>query len=108
LIGGGGEKKTLRLVARYADACNLFATSPDDVAHKLQVLRAHCADVGRDYDQIEKTVAYVPPVIDAADAFVDDVAAYAKLGVTEVQLMPDRHPVRYVEEVAEKILPRLS
>jgi F420-dependent oxidoreductase-like protein len=56
LIGGGGEKKTLRLVAQYADACNLFA-SPE-VARKLDVLRSHCADVGRDYDTIEKTVLY--------------------------------------------------
>ena len=54
LIGGGGEKKTLRLVAQYAQACNLFAF--DDVERKLDVLRGHCADVGRDYDEIEKTV----------------------------------------------------
>ena len=50
MIGGGGEKKTLRLVARYADACNLFGTSPADVAHKLDVLRGHCDAEGRDYD----------------------------------------------------------
>src|SRR6478736_2350747 len=50
MIGGGGEKKTLLLVARHADACNLFGSSPEDVAHKLDVLRAHCTDVGRDYD----------------------------------------------------------
>lgn len=52
LIGGGGERKTLRLVARYADACNLFASSPEDVAHKLGVLRAHCGGTGRAYDTI--------------------------------------------------------
>jgi F420-dependent oxidoreductase-like protein len=56
LIGGGGEKKTLRLVAQYADACNLFP-SPE-VQHKLDVLKAHCDDVGRDYDEIQKTVLY--------------------------------------------------
>jgi len=54
LIGGAGEKKTLRLVARYADACNIF-DSPE-VAHKLDVLREHCAAEGRDYAAIEKTV----------------------------------------------------
>src|SRR6185437_11637632 len=54
LIGGAGEKKTLRLVARYADACNIF-DSPD-LAHKLGVLREHCATEGRNYDDIEKTV----------------------------------------------------
>jgi F420-dependent oxidoreductase-like protein len=55
LIGGGGEKKTLKLVARYGDACNLFALNLDDAAHKLEVLREHCANEGRDYDEIEKT-----------------------------------------------------
>jgi F420-dependent oxidoreductase-like protein len=54
MIGGGGEKKTLRLVAQYADACNI-AGDPEVVAHKLEVLRGHCDAVGRDYDQIEKT-----------------------------------------------------
>jgi F420-dependent oxidoreductase-like protein len=54
LIGGSGERKTLRLVARYADACNLFDTP--ELAHKLDVLRQHCAAEGRDYDTIEKTV----------------------------------------------------
>src|ERR1700733_12489579 len=54
LIGGAGEKKTLRLVARYADSCNIFDTP--ELAHKLDVLREHCATEGRDYDEIEKTV----------------------------------------------------
>jgi len=58
LIGGGGEKKTLRLVAQYADACNL-GVRDELPTHKLDVLRAHCDDVGRDYDTIEKT-AMVP------------------------------------------------
>jgi F420-dependent oxidoreductase-like protein len=53
LIGGGGEQKTLRLVAQYADACNLFP-SPE-LAHKLDVLEEHCAKLGRDYAEIEKT-----------------------------------------------------
>jgi F420-dependent oxidoreductase-like protein len=53
LIGGSGERKTLRLVARYADACNLFPTP--DIPHKLEVLRAHCEAEGRDYAGIEKT-----------------------------------------------------
>ena len=56
LIGGSGERKTLRLVAQYADACNLFARMGDDVLkHKLDVLRDHCQSVGRPYEQIEKT-----------------------------------------------------
>jgi F420-dependent oxidoreductase-like protein len=55
LIGGGGEKKTLRLVARYADACNIAVYDPAQAAHKLEVLREHCATEGRNYDEIEKT-----------------------------------------------------
>lgn len=56
LIGGGGEQKTLRLVAQYADACNFFARMGDDVLkHKMDVLRQHCEQVGRPYDAIEKT-----------------------------------------------------
>src|SRR3954470_248656 len=53
LIGGGGERKTLRLVARYADACNLFAGA--EIERKLGILREHCDAVGRDYATIEKT-----------------------------------------------------
>jgi F420-dependent oxidoreductase-like protein len=56
LIGGGGEQKTLRLVAKYADACNLFPGV--DLEHKLRVLREHCEREGRDYDAIEKTVLF--------------------------------------------------
>jgi F420-dependent oxidoreductase-like protein len=57
LIGGGGEKRTLRLVAQYADACNLFdnGLGPEGMPRKLEILRGHCEDVGRDYDEIEKT-----------------------------------------------------
>ncbi len=58
LIGGGGEQKTLRLVAQYADACNLLARLGDDVLqHKLNLLRGHCERLGRPYAAIEKTVA---------------------------------------------------
>src|ERR1700691_1622229 len=55
LIGGSGEKKTLKLVARYADACNISAYDVAATAHKLDVLRQHCVNEGRDYDEIEKT-----------------------------------------------------
>ncbi|MGH2429804.1 MAG: TIGR03560 family F420-dependent LLM class oxidoreductase [Candidatus Limnocylindria bacterium] len=56
LVGGGGERKTLRLVARYADACNLFGRDPKLVRAKLAILREHCEAVGRPYDDIERTV----------------------------------------------------
>ncbi|GAB2848296.1 LLM class F420-dependent oxidoreductase [Actinoallomurus bryophytorum] len=57
MIGGGGEKKTLRFVARYGQACNLFPGP--EVEHKLDVLRAHCEAEGRDYDEIEKTCYFI-------------------------------------------------
>lgn len=109
MIGGGGEKKTLRLVARYADSCNLFGNSPAEVARKLDILREHCAAEGRDYGSIEKTVLVMrPPLVDV-DAFVAEVAEYAALGVTEVQTMPDRHPVEFAQQLAEQqVVARLA
>src|ERR1700742_3530730 len=104
LIGGGGEKKTLRLVAKYADSCNLFASSTDDVAHMLDVLRGHCDAEGRDYDAIEKTIiGRVDPSGDVSD-FLRDMEAYAKLGIDLVEvapLMPD--PVRFTVQLGEKV-----
>ncbi len=90
LIGGSGERKTLRLVAQYGDACNLFASSPDDVAHKLDVLRRHCDDVGRDYDSISKTILAMNPrpTPDDIDEFVDRMAGYAKLGIDSAIITP--------------------
>jgi F420-dependent oxidoreductase-like protein len=110
LIGGGGERKTLRLVARYADACNLFGSSPEDVARKLEVLRSHCEAEGRDYDSIEKTVLAVRPALADVDDFIAAAGEYAKLGVTEIGSMPDpgRSPVEWAEEFAERVMPRLS
>ena len=108
LIGGGGEQRTLRLAARYGDASNVFGTSPEEVAHKLEVLRAHCDAEGRDYDRIQKTVLAVRPALADPDAFVAAAGEYAALGVTELAVMPDRHPVRFVEQIAERVLPRLA
>ncbi|SCF04590.1 probable F420-dependent oxidoreductase, Rv1855c family [Micromonospora matsumotoense] len=108
MIGGSGEKKTLLLVARYADACNLFGSSPAEVAHKLDVLRGHCAAEGRDYDAIDKTVLVMRPPLADVDGFLAEVAGYAALGVTEVQVTPDRHPVEFTRRVAEEVLPKLT
>jgi F420-dependent oxidoreductase-like protein len=106
-VGGGGEKKTLLLAARYADACNLFGSSPDDVAHKLDVLRSHCEDEGRDYDRITKTVLAVRPALADVDGFLAAAGEYAALGVTELEVMPDRHPVEFATRIAEQVLPGL-
>jgi F420-dependent oxidoreductase-like protein len=108
LIGGGGERKTLRLVARYADACNLFASSPEDVAHKLDVLRDHCEAEERDPGTIEKTILYVRDPVADVDTFVAEMDAYARLGVSTVELMPTGDPVAFVQRVGEEIIPRLA
>jgi alkanesulfonate monooxygenase len=55
MIGGGGEQKTLRLVAQYGDACNVGWGNPESIVHKLEVLRGHCDALGRPYDEIERT-----------------------------------------------------
>jgi F420-dependent oxidoreductase-like protein len=107
-VGGGGEKKTLLLVARYADACNVFGSSPADVAGKLDVLRSHCEAEGRDYDRIEKTVLAVIPALADVDAFLAAAREYAALGVTELEVMPDRHPVEFAEQIADRVLPGLA
>jgi F420-dependent oxidoreductase-like protein len=106
LIGGGGEKKTLRLVAKYADVCNVFGSGADEVAHKFDVLRRHCDDVGRDYDSIEKTANLNGPI---PDTFVADMAAYAKIGVETITVMPPGDaPAKYVAEKVAPLVPRLA
>jgi F420-dependent oxidoreductase-like protein len=109
LIGGGGEKKTLRLVAQYADACNLFGTSPEEVGRKLDVLRGHCDALGRDYDSIQKTIiGRVDPGGDISP-FLAEMERYAKLGVSLVEVAPlPPDPAGFVTSLGEKVLPRLA
>jgi F420-dependent oxidoreductase-like protein len=106
LIGGGGERKTLRLVAQYGDACNLFGTSPKDIARKLDVLRRHCDAVGRDYDRIRKTIQATnpKPTPDTLDEFVRDMAAYAAVGVQSVIVTPATGaPARWIGGMAPAV-----
>ena len=109
LIGGAGEKKTLRLVAKYADACNLFAFGMDEVRHKLDVLRGHCDAEGRDYDAIEKTIiARVDPSGDVS-GFLREMAEYAALGIDLVEVapaMPD--PAGFTALLGEKVVRQLG
>jgi F420-dependent oxidoreductase-like protein len=109
LIGGGGEKKTLRLVAKYGDACNLFASSPAEVQHKLDVLARHCENEGTDYGAIRKTILGGGDPVGDPDGFVANMAEYAKLGIDLVEFgprMPD--PVAAVTQIGESIVPRLA
>jgi alkanesulfonate monooxygenase len=107
LIGGGGEKKTLRLVAQYAQACNLFATP--ELPHKLDVLRRHCETVGRDYDEIEKTV--MGPLDPGADGEkIDDLVAQmapiAELGVTHYHgSVPNAAAITPIELLGKHVVP---
>jgi alkanesulfonate monooxygenase len=110
LIGGGGEKKTLRMVAQYAQACNLF-DSPD-LAHKLEVLRGHCDALGRDYDEIEKTVmgpVDPGPNGENVDATLEHLRDLAGLGVTHVQLgIGDGSKTDVLELIGDRIIPEAA
>lgn len=119
LIGGSGERKTLRLVARYADSCNLFPGP--EVPRKLDVLREHCRAEGRDYDSIEKTVIYGfdlgwdgekldPGRVDGAvEQTLTQLRRFADLGftVTHGQVY-GVHTIRPLEILGERIIPEVA
>lgn len=112
MIGGSGEKKTLRLVAKYADACNLFGGERDVVAHKLEVLKGHCETEGRDYDEIEKTIIYsaVNPATET-DKFLADMEEMAALGISKVWVSNNKvgdDPAAWVDEVCAQTVSRLE
>ena len=109
MIGGSGERKTLRLVAQYADACNIFG-GPDDVAHKLDVLRRHCDAVGRDPNEIEVTAMYRDFPSDAtADDLVRGAEAFAAIGVaTLVTSAVGDDPARYLETTFGPVVDQIA
>jgi F420-dependent oxidoreductase-like protein len=109
LIGGSGERKTLRLVAQYADACNLFATGTAGVRHKLEVLERHCEDVGRDPAEITKTILGGGDPAGDPDGFIASMDEYAKLGIDLVEIVPmGPDPVALVSQLAERVVSRLA
>ena len=110
LIGGSGERKTLRLVARYADACNLFADTPDDVARLLDVLRRHGEDVGRDTSEIRVTTLHDGGSLGQdLDTFVAEMAEMAKVGVDTIYVMaPGDRPAEWIETVVGPAATRLA
>jgi F420-dependent oxidoreductase-like protein len=110
LIGGGGERKTLRLVAQYADACNLFSEfGTEGIAHKLEVLRGHCDAVGRDYDAIRKTVLFLGDPLANPDDFLRDVEAYGALGISLVTTVPPTEdPEAWMTDIVTDVLPRMA
>jgi F420-dependent oxidoreductase-like protein len=111
LIGGSGEKKTLRLVAKYADACNLFGGERDVVAHKLEVLKGHCENEGRDYDEIEKTIIYsAADPTKELDKFLAEMEEMAALGISKVWLSNSgvEDSAAWVDEVCAQTVGRLA
>jgi F420-dependent oxidoreductase-like protein len=107
LVGGGGEKKTLRLVAQYADACNLFP-SPE-LPHKLEVLREHCKAVGRNYDEIEKTAMFQFDVGDNGEKVgqvIGGLRWLASMGIqTAIGSVPKIYDIKRLEIIGEKVIP---
>jgi F420-dependent oxidoreductase-like protein len=110
LIGGGGEKKTLRLVAQYAQVCNLFAGP--DLSRKLDVLRQHCQDVGRDYDEIEKTTMFPldpGPNGENIDAMIAQLERLAGMGIQAVQgSVKNASAITPIELIGERLIPAVA
>ncbi len=110
LIGGGGERKTLRFVARYAQACNLFPGP--DLSHKLDVLRAHCEAEGRDYDEIEKTCYFIFDVGqkgEKAGEIVDQLGRLAQLGFhAAIGAVADVWSIRPLETIGSEVIPAVA
>lgn len=110
LVGGSGEKKTLRLVAQYADACNLFSLAGHDViAHKLTVLQQHCDEVGRDYNEIERTLLAPLTEVNVPE-LIQNCQAWAELGIQHVIFtnIPDIHTITPVETIGREIIPAVA
>jgi F420-dependent oxidoreductase-like protein len=109
LVGGGGEQKTLRLVAQYADACNIFGRSPDFVRAKFEVLRAHCERLGRPYDEIDRTVlTSVDPDEESTDAVVERFGGLVEAGAQHIIFgVRGLADVSRVERIASEVFPQL-
>lgn len=112
LIAGGGERRTLRLVAEYGDACNILVPDPGESAHKLDVLRGHCDALGRDYDAIEKT-ALLETDLRAGHQTTGDVIAairaQADEGIEHVIVnLPDVYSLDRLDTYGREIIPAVT
>ena len=113
MIGGMGEKRTLRLVAQYSDACNLFTYGGADlIRHKLDVLRRHCEEVGRDYEEIERTALGTVNLAQGgmtAEGVIGLCRELNEAGIEHLIFnMPNVHEIRPLETFGEKIIPAVA
>src|SRR5664280_50371 len=113
LIGGVGEKKTLRLAAQYADACNLFAHAGlETIGHKLDVLKQHCERIGRDYSTIEKTTlgtAFLAPGQMSPADVIEQCRQLSSIGIQQAIFnMPNVHEIKPLEIFAKEIIPAVA
>ena len=110
LIGGGGEKKTLRLVAQYADATNLFPTP--EIPRKLDILREHCRAVGRNYEEIEKTSLFTFDLGDNGENLgkvIGGLKWLASMGIqTVIGHVPKMYETKRLELIGEKLIPAVA
>ncbi|WP_019874936.1 LLM class F420-dependent oxidoreductase [Sporichthya polymorpha] len=108
MVAGSGEKKTLKLVARYADSNNLFG-GPDEIKSKLDILRQHCENEGRDFSSITTTtLARVDPETDT-DAFLREAEALHAVGVKVIFVVPrGDNPARLADKLGKDVIPRLA
>ena len=113
MIGGMGEKRTLRPVAQYADACNLFAYGGSGlIRHKLDVLRGHCEDVGRDYEEIERTALGTVNLGDEGMSTEEVIGLCQEMSEAGIQHlifnMPNVHEVKPLVTFREEIIPAVA
>jgi F420-dependent oxidoreductase-like protein len=107
MVGGGGEKKTLRLVAQYADACNIFGRDPEFVRAKFAVLREHCEAVGRPYEEIERTaLVAVDLSAQSTGQVVDHFGGLAEVGVQHIIMgVANVDQVDQLDTLAKEVFP---
>ncbi len=113
MVGGMGERKTLRLVARYADACNLFAYGgPELIRHKLGVLERHCEEAGRDYGEIERTslsTVHLAPDAMGVNDVVGTCRDLAGAGIQHAIFnMPNVHDIEPLETFGREVIPAVA
>jgi F420-dependent oxidoreductase-like protein len=111
LIGGTGERKTLRLVAQYADSWNGSFESLQEASHKLDVLHRHCEALGRDPAEIQKTVMMLVDPLADLDGFLKRAEQYASLGFDLIDVMPpvnDTDPVGFASRLGEYVIPNVA